>query len=90
MLSLRVKTSFSYVEFSGGVIIPPSFVQKRLEVTSDAALQSGEQLQEKVFAKAAIRCPSLHLIIVLLTPLRTNTSATVGTVRYRHLSGGLG
>lgn len=58
VLSLRVKTSFSYVEFSGGVMIPPSFVQRKLEVTSDAALRSGEQLQEKVFAKAVMRCPS--------------------------------
>ena len=38
------------MELSGGVIVPPGFVQKKLEVTSvlnGAARQLGGQLQEK-------------------------------------------
>lgn len=34
MLNLFVKPPFFYIDFSGGVIVPPSFVQKKLEVTS--------------------------------------------------------
>lgn len=67
-------------------MVPPSFLQKKLEVTFVLTVQDfsqGATSGEIFFAKAVMRCPNLHLLIVLLFPLRTYTDATMKTVHYQ-------
>lgn len=93
MLHLSVKLSFFDMELSGGVIVSPGFVQKQLEVTSVLRCSTsarGATSGKIFFAKAVMRCPNLHLLIVLLSPLRTYTHATMKTVHYQHLMLGWG